>query len=189
MALNWDKYSDKITAIGATVTALAAISITVIEMRSEQEFQRISVEPYLEMGNSGGAPGFDFYRFVISNTGLGPAVIKSFEFYVDDQEVLAWSDALELLTSGDEEINYSYSSILPMRRISAEETLVAVELTPRSPTVVSFHRAMPGDRVKIELCYCSVYDDCWQSDFSAAFTEGLHQPVRECPIDEDGFSN
>lgn len=178
MAIDWKKNSDKIMAISATATAVIALAVAVLEVRNEQEFQKLSVEPYLEMGNSGGEP-IGHYAFLLINNGLGPAIIKSGKFTVDGTPVTNWSQAVRMATGDDTLFTSIYSDITPNRRIKAAETIEVFKITPYSDIARSFHREMNTSRIEFEICYCSIYEDCWQSSFAKQIT---HEPVSQCSL-------
>lgn len=136
MNIDWKEYSDKIMAIAATVTAVIALVVAVLEVRNQQDFQKLSVEPYIEMGNVG-TDQLGYYAFLLVNNGLGPAIIKSGNFTVDGASVSGWYEA------------------------------------------EAFHREMSTDRVMFEICYCSIYEECWRTVYGEQVT---HQPIAECEI-------
>jgi len=74
MSSDWGKHSDKLMSIAAIITAVVAVTIGFVEVRTERQFQKLSVEPYLELGNA----NRDGYEFILINSGLGPATIKTY---------------------------------------------------------------------------------------------------------------
>ncbi|HEX8431606.1 MAG TPA: hypothetical protein VF625_09970, partial [Longimicrobium sp.] len=72
---------DRILSVCAIVAAVAAVAVAVYEARIDRAHQRVSVWPYLQQSNSltEGSP----YRRVVSNAGIGPARIRSFQVRVD----------------------------------------------------------------------------------------------------------
>ena len=68
MSINWGKDADKLMSIAAIITAAVAVAIGVFKVRTERQFQKLSAEPYLELGHS----NRDGYEFLLINNGLSP---------------------------------------------------------------------------------------------------------------------
>ena len=160
--------ADKIVSISAMITAVIAVVIAVVELQTTREFQRLSVEPYLEVSYSNA----NVYESLLINTGLGPARIKTVDVNVDGSKVSNWGEAVEKLTE-DTDTPIRYGALWNGRRIRAEEQVVLLHLT-ENETALKFQKNI--SKINIEICYCSVYDDCW-------IKEGFKSPVpvKKCP--------
>lgn len=176
MKVDWKQNADKIMAIAALATAVIAIVVAVVEARNQQEFQKLSVEPYIELSNTG-ADSIDYYAFLLINNGLGPAVVKSVSLSVDEKPVSNWDQAVRLTTNNNATFNGVYSSVSTNRRIKSSETVEVFKMLSYSDLAKSFHVEMNSDRVKYEVCYCSIYEECWRTVYGAAVT---HEPVAAC---------
>ena len=163
-------------SISAVVTAVAALVVAVLEVRNEQQFQKRSVEPYIGLGNTGGE-AIGHYAFLLTNNGLGPAVIKSATIYVDGSPVSAWNEAVHLATDNDESYPSTLSDVSYNRRIRAAETVEVFRISDYSALARSFHKEMNADRVQYHVCYCSIYEECWRTVYGKQVT---HQPVSKC---------
>jgi hypothetical protein len=73
--------TDRIMSVSAIVAAIAAVLIAAYEARINREYQRISVWPRIQQSNSF-VPG-EPYRRIVSNVGVGPALIRSVQVNVD----------------------------------------------------------------------------------------------------------
>lgn len=166
---------DRILSLCAIVAAVAAVAVSVYEARIDRAHQRVSVWPYVSQYNSneGGS-----YLRVVSNVGLGPALVRSFQVRVDGRTVRSWSEAITALTGEPRgpRAAYTYGSLgrghvlLP----GAPYTLLRM---PLQPTGQRFHQGV--DRMSTRVCYCSLYEECWTSDSRADEPER----VRACPTD------
>jgi len=179
MIMDWKKHSDKVIAIAATITAAVALLVAVLEVRGQQEFQKLSVEPYIELGNSGGS-SIGHYAFLMINNGLGPGIIRSGSFTVDGIEMNSWNHAVRTTTENESLYDSTYSSIYRNRRIKASETIEVFKIAPYEGIAQEFHEAMSTGRVEYEICYCSIYEDCWRSSFKEI---EFHVPVHNCEAD------
>src|SRR5688572_25654309 len=75
------------------VIAVVAIVLAAWEGLENRRHNRLSVQPRLGGEYSSGRQGDSQYvRIAVENTGLGPAVIKSFRMYLDGKEVTRGDD-------------------------------------------------------------------------------------------------
>jgi len=172
--INWKEGSDKIMAISATITAMVALVVALVEIRNEQEFKKLAVEPYIELANAG-TVDYGAYAFLLINNGLGPAIIKGGSFTVDGAAMSSWSQAAEKVTGNTEPFAGSYSDVSLNRRVRAAETIEVFKITPYSELAKSFHQVMSTDRIRFDVCYCSIYGDCWRTT-----QKEKHESVKQC---------
>lgn len=162
--------TDKIVSISAMITALIAVVIGVVELQTNREFQRLSVEPYIELSNS----NRDGYERLLLNTGLGPARIMTIDVAVDGTRVYDWAEVVRLLT-GDEDTSIFYSGLWEGRQIRSEEMITLVKLDEEE-TAKSFFAN--SSRMTMTICYCSIYKDCWIKE-----NRTNPQPIDYCPAE------
>jgi hypothetical protein len=162
--------TDRILAICAIISAFAAVGIAVYETRITRAHQKASVWPSMLQYNTV-ADGL--YTREVENRGLGPALVRTFQVRVDGVPVDSWDHAIEVLT-GQVPGQYVYGSLgeghtlLPGRPYR----LLIIEWEPLGQLV---HREVNHGRLTTEICYCSVYDDCWVAG------SGLPVSVPACP--------
>jgi hypothetical protein len=119
-------------------------------------------------------------RLNLHNDGVGPAIIESFEIrykgvaYTPDTGLLRACCAQEMVNGGHP-FNYANISgeILPARE-SAFPILIK-QLNQDDKLLSAFFAARKD--LTIHACYCSVLEECWETDFD------LHKrprPVKEC---------
>ena len=68
--------TDHLLSVSALVTAVVAVWIAVVEQRSNREYQRLSVEPYIELANSNA----NIYERLLVNNGLGLKFKKKYSY-------------------------------------------------------------------------------------------------------------
>lgn len=175
---------DMIVALSAVVIGVCALAVSVFQaqvMREQsrlmQEQQHAAVWPRLVVSRSnvGGA-----LRFEVENAGIGPAQVRHVEVTVDGEPQQDWSGVIQAL--GAESVRYVQSTLRNRIIGSGEE----VEVVTVSSATSDLYRE--SNRVRIAVCYCSVYERCWAlaEDFSDG-TFALPQPVEHCP-DGEGFT-
>ena len=153
---------DRWLSIAAGIGAICAVAISVYQAALAREQQRASAWPYLNQSNSyvTGQP----YTRQVENQGVGPARIRSFEVLVDGRPVDNWSDAVRALTgqpdSGLVYTSFGRGSVLPPGTV---RTLL--QLPPGNQARLFWDGAQT--RLETVICYCSIYDECWQADTRA----------------------
>jgi hypothetical protein len=155
------------SAIAIALSVLAVV-VSFSQARIAERQAHASVWPYVSIGYSmydgSDAPGF---TLTVDNDGLGPAIIDSVVVSVDGVARRSWADVIAALGMPDS-MPHTTSSIngrvLPPN-LNRETTVQAIHL----PVVDDARKvAAQKQRIKIEICYCSVYDECWIAEFLGA---------------------
>lgn len=120
----------------------------------------------------------------LSNSGVGPALIESVEFFVNDERTERFDDYLNTLPTG---YNVSYSAISG-RALAPGATVTAISINwPNNVfdrSVIAKIQA-DSDDWALEICYCSVFDRCWMT---SEIGQSRAEPVKRCkPSDNDIF--
>jgi len=159
-----------VVSISALITAVVAVIIAVVELRTNREYQRLSVEPYFELANH----NISEYQFRLINSGLGPGRVERVLATVDGDRVNNWSETVSKLTE-IKDTRIITSDLWNGRQLKAGEE---VSLLTLSDKVIgrSFHKNF--NRVKFSVCYCSIYKECW-----IKHTEKAPRYVESCPVD------
>src|SRR5215210_6210753 len=87
--------TDRIMAVSAVVVALASLTVALYEARTNREYQKVSVWPYVKQSNAW-VPGEPYTRN-IANLGVGPALVKSFQVSVDGTPRRDWAEVSRAL--------------------------------------------------------------------------------------------
>ncbi len=111
----------------------------------------------------------------LRNTGVGPARIDTFEVFYQDTPVKNFAQLLKLCCNA-ESGNYSMSlvrdEVLPARD---EIDFLTFPAGPNKPDVwEALNQKRMGVRVRV--CYCSVFDECWVKDSRVA----RPTPAKQC---------
>jgi hypothetical protein len=121
---------------------------------------------------------------IVTNDGLGPALIRSAQLYVDGRHVPSWENFTALLSKGmpSGSATFGSSTINASTTIRPGEThsLITVKLGQNvSPKLLRSHR------VELRFCYCSLNDSCWTLHAVPGVVTGEYpQHVASCPIDK-----
>jgi hypothetical protein len=165
---------DRWLSLAAGVGAVCAVAISLYQANLARRQQRASAWPYLAQSNSY-LPGRAYTRQV-DNEGVGPARVRSFTVLVDGRPVPTWGAAVRALT-GRPDSGLVYSSLRNGSVIRSGTQFTVLQLPPGEQAGVFWQAAQT--RLETVICYCSIYDECWQADTRTV--EPV--PVRACSID------
>jgi hypothetical protein len=150
-------------AVVATFIALLAVCVSGYTAYMQRQQVRAAVWPILEF-DSANQPDI---HFILSNKGVGPAIIRSVVVRLDGEPVRDWNEVLEKML-GPGKQNFSESDMHD-HVLSAGESMTV--FTPRDPenNVLAYDRSNPlwikmnkdRLRVTVEICYCSTLGECW----------------------------
>ena len=182
--------AEMLVGISAVFIGLCALFVSLYEAKLMREEQRSSVLPILELARSyyarsgDDADGRWRLTFHAENVGIGPARVLDFKVTVDGVAYSTWSDALEALVDEDVEIAGGQSTING-RTIPAERMITMFDLDTAG-VAREIVEGMNSGRLNFEACYCSVFDECWKTDYQADLNSA--RPVQQCLRDKDSFT-
>jgi hypothetical protein len=167
---------ERYSAVFAVLVSLTTLAMLIAQTRLMQTQARASVWPHVSIGFSYAQTRF---AWVVSNNGVGPAVIHSVHIQVDGKPQRDWVDVLSSLRIN---AKLSISQLSGTVLTPAENTNDRYEIMKMQAGNESGATAMAAAamaRVDVSLCYCSIYDDCWIS----GFVQGREskREVSQCP--------
>jgi len=169
----------ELTSALALAVSIFALAIGAWQTRLMQSQARAAVWPHLSIGYTYNS-NVDDNGFIwhVDNNGVGPARIESVTLTLDGKPVKHWRDALATL-GFDREMRVSTTSlrgeVIPPS-LNRETAIEPIRVNERGAAGV-FKAAVP--RFRMEVCYCSVYDDCWIAHWQTPKVDA----VSACPAD------
>ena len=150
-----------ITSAIALSVSVFALAIGAWQTRLMQTQARASVWPYLSIGYTYSSDT-DENAFIwrVDNNGVGPARVQRVSLTLDGHPMKHWTDVLIALGfSGKLHLSTSSISgeVIPPS-LNRETAIEAIHINDRA-VGAAFKSAV--ERFKMDICYCSVYDDCW----------------------------
>ncbi len=147
----------RIIGASAGLIAVAALGTAVYTAWITREQQKMSVWPYLMQDNS--RVGGQYHRYV-TNAGLGPALVQSFQVRVDGKLARTWPEVIERL------------GLPPLRsQVHSDLGYGWVILPGQTVEVLTVQDSAEGrlvfqqrQRLRTIVCYCSLYNECWRYD-------------------------
>jgi hypothetical protein len=148
-----------IVAVLAVAIGVATMFVYIYQARIMGRQMRASSWPYLETIFSNDPTSFSI---IVKNKGTGPAIIKSAVVTVDN---VAYSDtqknldSIANMISGSRGVLSTYTNV-NNRVMSPGEVINFIEVTD-STSVKLVLAGLRKHAVQFEVCYCSVFDECW----------------------------
>ena len=162
--LKWYKNPEMIVALSALFIGLVTAFTSIYSAYVDRTYSRASVWPRLEVFRS---VSVDSFSYGVTNNGTGPALIKYAKVKNGSTYLKRWSDVKQFSEIRQSHINN--------RTLSPQNSITP--LSYKGDNAKALRNI--DDNITIELCYCSVYEDCWVIDRSNTPT-----PVESCLIDK-----
>jgi hypothetical protein len=156
-------HPEMLVGVSAVVIGICALSVSLYEVNLMRAEQRAAVIPLIEIGRSyflasGEDQGAGWQLSILAeNVGLGPARIMDFRVTVDGAPQLSWRSTMQALLTRDEAVPIILSSING-RIIPANRSIQMFQL---KDSQLATEIIGEFDRLEIEACFCSVFDECW----------------------------
>ncbi|MEO7989010.1 MAG: hypothetical protein ABI663_05675 [Chryseolinea sp.] len=149
---------DFIVAVLAVVIGLCTMFVYIYQAKVMSKQLHSSVWPFVEIISSNGSSGINIK---VVNKGVGPAIIKKHRIILDGVEYKETAIDTILFKLVGRNLNRDISAV-QSRVLASGEKISLLEITsPRD--AISLDSAIRKHTFNIELCYCSIYDDCWTS--------------------------
>jgi hypothetical protein len=174
---HWIEY----VATGAALL-LSAVSLWVAvgTMDANNKMVAAASWPFLQIDTSDGTPdGAQIMMFDVSNAGVGPAIVQTFEAEYNGKPVRSSSELLARCCGYDParphpvvvnqpEIGSWTTGTIAQSVIRAGESrqffrLIKTDKNERTYQILK--KAVAERRLLARACWCSVFNECWQGDF------------------------
>lgn len=193
------KHFDVVIAVAAIFISAVSLFVAIQHGKTERDLVAANVWPFPRAILSNGYDNNHSIAIGVSNGGVGPAKISSFELFYRGQPISSGLDLLRKccgLSSDPAAVktafpNGTYNSIVDETVLRPGEDNPVLRVAPslKSPQVTdNLAKVSVLKQISFRVCYCSVLDQCWVSDLRSTHT----RPVRECeapahPYDPNGL--
>jgi hypothetical protein len=167
------RHPDRLAALASGFIGALALAVATYNVYLQRQQIRAQVWPRLEWHYS----NIQGFSYLLHNSGVGPAEIRSVRISVDGKPVPDWSAIQQLILGKTSSMTYASMS---GRVLGAGVEIKPLQL-PDSKEAETF--AEQANRIQIEVCYCSTLDECW-------LLAGNKRPesVGNCQQHHDDFS-
>lgn len=177
---------DLIIAGTAIFLSVVSLFVAIQNAWTQREMVSASTWPFITAYVKIGGNEHNDIQFGISNSGVGPAKIRSYEVFYKGQAVTSFRDILRRCCGLPKDRKTADALLVPQMasahvnqtvlRAGEDQFVVVFRPDPQKPELAErFSRALSD--VSFRGCYCSVLDECWTSELTS--TEATR--VRTCP--------
>jgi hypothetical protein len=172
---------------GALFVAVLALLLAAWTAYSDREHKILSVRPHLSISwfYDEADPKAPKRGWRLNNQGLGPAVIRVFEVYVDEKPQTAWAAfaaALELTDPNN--TRHFITNLYSDQIVPSSQSLMLFAVSDAAARETITRQVA---RVRMALCYCSLYDECWRvSSVRDPVYLRAHTAVGRCDLPSRG---
>jgi hypothetical protein len=187
------KHFDVIASVAAIFISAVSLFVAIQHGKTERDLVAANVWPFPRAILTNGYDDKGSIAIGVSNGGVGPAKIQTFELFYRGQPVTSGLDLLRKccgLGQGDAAakaqlphgIRYSIVDETVLRPgednpvLRVERSAIAPEVPNRLATILP--------QVTFRVCYCSVLDQCWVNDLRTTRTE----PVGQCKAPQHPYA-
>ena len=171
----------------ALAVSVFALALGAYQTRLMQSQARASVWPYLSIGYTYSSNvDRDAFIRTVNDNGVGPAKVETVRVTLDGKPMHDWEQVLVALGAPSTSPSMATSSIggevIPPNT-NRETTVAPIKLNERD--VARLFKAAEH-RLGMDICYCSVYDECWVAHWQRSRVDA----VERCEaLGGDAFSN
>ncbi|HEX3423459.1 MAG TPA: hypothetical protein VHS33_08690 [Sphingomicrobium sp.] len=189
---------DAVASIAAIFISAVSLYVAIEHGKTERELVAANVWPFPRAILSNGYDDKSSVAIGVSNGGVGPAKIRSYELFYRKQPISSGLDLLRKccgLREGQEAVKAAFpngtsNSIVDetVLRPGEDNPVLRVPRSVSAPAITEkLAQINVLTQITFKVCYCSVLDQCWISDLRSTRT----QPVRQCtaprhPYDPNG---
>lgn len=154
--------TEKIVSFSAIFISLATLYISYVQHNASIKQQKLSVMPYLSLGNEGtGSPN---YQLILENNGIGPAFIESVNIFYNGKTYEG--DLIKFLYDNfgaemDSIRNLSYGNIYPGLMIPAGKKIPHVAIENSWDDANKLLKLLDKVEIDFEIIYASIYEERW----------------------------
>ncbi len=168
-------------ALTVSAMALAVGSYQTFLMQRQTRLMQVqaraSVWPRVDISyaydDSGSNAGF---RLRLENNGVGPAIVRWVRVTMDGKAIHHWTQVLSAVIDAKGTAHAEFSGVrnVVIPPSTNRDTLITALSVHDADIAKKIYDAR--DRLDMEVCYCSVYEDCWTSSWK----DSQKQPTAVC---------
>ncbi|NRD73045.1 hypothetical protein HQQ94_07285 [Shewanella sp. VB17] len=163
--IKWYKSPEMIVGLSALLIGVVTAVTSIYSAYVDREYARASVWPRLEIFRSFNGNSFSYG---ITNNGTGPALIKYAKIQYGGNPIKMWKEI--------EPFKSIIQSHISNRTLSPQNSITPVYYKGENTKAL----VIADGSISIELCYCSIYEECWVIDKT-----NHPKKIEACMIDDE----
>jgi hypothetical protein len=198
-------WAESALAIGAVIIAAVSLWVAFDSERTNRELVASASWPFVEFTSNESPAQPRLLRLEISNDGIGPAKLESFElFWQGRPQRSPWQLLQSCCAQGktaagepgslqalhaDPDLRTASDQGIVLRAGKTIPLLTYVRSTGNSAVWDAFEPQFVG-KLSVRYCYCSAFNDCWVISARLRVRRDLNPPrVRSCPAPQVPYDN
>jgi hypothetical protein len=169
----WYRKTEMIIGLSALLVSLVAVCVGVYSAYLDRAFARASVWPKVEISTIYSSTQKKFL-YQVKNVGTGPALVKYTKVKFNSKFVNNWNELAHLV--GQQDLSFSTYHIGD--RVLPALATINPMVTENTALAEAFNNNKSA--IEIEICFCSVFDQCWSTKTGVA-----KDIVSDCKVDTD----
>lgn len=177
--------SNFLVAVPAFLLSIAVAYFTFVGAEATEKMQIASVWPHISYETSNRSnEGAPIIRLSLANKGVGPAKVKGMEIRYRDRAYTGFSELLaDCCARQPRNLALGMASIVGEVLRPGDDLMFAQIERAKVPADVWAQFDRERLNLKVRVCYCSVFDDCWISEGNSSKTLA----VQQCPVNWTQF--
>lgn len=187
---HWLEY---ISTAFAVIISLISLWVAIETERANRQMVAASSWPMLQVDSSSvDAKGNSVLLFRVTNTGVGPAKVRSFEVFYKGQpttgavqliRTCCQKDFTRIPPDESDPKDFFITGGVPGNVIRAGEihTFIQMGLGTKDRAVWNALNKARNADITYRICYCSVFDECWVNTVTGR-NQLDPRPVDKCPV-------
>jgi hypothetical protein len=182
------RWVDMTVAFSALFVSVVSLGVAIVHGRTMEKMADANARlvsanswPFLSLSvGTETIAGVPIVHMRVFNAGVGPAKIESAELTWKGTSYRSDPDFLKACCDFDPAAKLFGSDLLPNEVLRAGERTPFLEFRQSdNPAVFAvLQRAMLSSDLQLRVCYCSIFDECWQSDLTRLSLKPT--PVQAC---------
>jgi hypothetical protein len=182
------RWVDMTVAFSALFVSVVSLGVAIVHGRTMEKMADANARlvsanswPFLSYGAGtttiNGVPAINMH---VGNAGVGPAKIESAELIWKGVAYRTDLDFLEACCDLDPASATFDSDLLPNEVLRAGQSIEFLGLAQSAypAAFAALQRAMRSRDLQLQVCYCSIFDECWKSDLTTLSLKP--EPVQAC---------
>jgi hypothetical protein len=182
------RWVDMVVAFSALFISVVSLGVAVLHGRTMENMAEANARlvaanswPFLSYGAAtntvGGVPTVSMH---VTNAGVGPAKIEAAELLWKGEPYRTDPDFLKACCDLDPASAKYDSDLLPNEVLPAGQsiTFLGYRESANPAVFAALQRAMLSRDLRLQVCYCSIFDECWESDLNTLSLKPT--PIHAC---------
>lgn len=148
-----------ILALTAVLISFSTLFVYLYQSKLMATQQKMAVWPHITFGPSWGN---DYLTINMMNKGVGPALIGKVDIKMNNESIAGIHEIMKAIPDSLQS-PFNYSSLTAGEVVMSGEKIQLFHIS-HPETIAYFLALMEAGKINIEVCYCSIYNDCWTSN-------------------------